>query len=90
MQYKTVSVLEAQRQLFPKYIDAFSFQERYCNMLLSDYKGQVVSDNLQSLINGCEAKSYKEPAKDVKIHLQDYHFNAVLKNYETMKYGEGA
>jgi hypothetical protein len=88
LQYKVVSVLEAQRQVFPKYIDTFFFQERYCTMLLKDYKGQSVSYNVQSLINECEAKSYKQSpiGKDLKIRLQDYHFSSVLKNYENLKF----
>lgn len=88
LQYKVVSVLEAQRQIFPKYIDPFFFQERYCTMLLKEYKGQSVSYNVQSLFNECEEKSYKQfpIGKDLKIRLQDYHFDGILKNYENMRF----
>ena len=88
LQNKVVSVLEAQRQLFPKYIDTFTFQERYCTMLLSDYKGQSVSYNMRSLLNECAAKSYELPvkSKDLKIRSKDYQFDDVLRNYESLKF----
>ena len=38
LQIKVISVLEGQRQLFPRYIDAGSFQERYRRMIFKEHK----------------------------------------------------
>ena len=87
-QYKVVSVLEGQRQLFPMYIDAISFQKRYCAMLLKDYKAKQLPENTQFLIKECEAQAYKYPfaGQDRKFSLQDYQFSGVLRNYKTLQF----
>lgn len=81
---RIVSVLAAERDIFPKYVNPGSLQEQYCSNLLQKFKDAPVSDKFQSVIRRCELKSYKKPPKDQsrKIRSEEYRFKEVLYGSE--------
>ncbi|MBF0384957.1 MAG: hypothetical protein HQL27_03705 [Candidatus Omnitrophica bacterium] len=87
-QNKVVSVLQAQKQLFPKYILCNNFQEKYCSLMLDKYKDQSVPDKLGSVLNKCRIQFYKLSPKEKKMRPSEYRFEDVLANYREMRFME--
>ncbi|MDE2215245.1 MAG: hypothetical protein KGJ61_09055 [Candidatus Omnitrophica bacterium] len=84
-QYKLVSVMEAQKQLFPKYIHAQCFQPTYCEMVLDDFKGHPLSAGESYLLAQCRQAGYRfDFINGRRLSKVDYHFGDVLKNYRTL------